>query len=70
MKKKFVLTDPVGRYMTAVYDDEEGLLKVTTYLYPQEGVPIEEALEMSGFKILQEETFEKPKVVSLPKKGE
>ena len=68
--KKFVLTDAVGRYMTAIYDEDERLLKVTMHLYPQEGVPIEEALIESGFRILEEQIIEKPKVVSFPKKGE
>ncbi len=65
MKQRFQLEDPKGRYMTAEYDDDKGVLMVTTYLQPEPGVPIEETLENAGFMITSKMNVEKPQIVNL-----
>jgi hypothetical protein len=70
VKKRYELTDALGRYLTAEYDEDKGLLMVTTYLHPKPDVPIEEALRESGFIITSEMTVEKPQLVSLKPKGD
>lgn len=65
MKRRYELEDGKGRYLTAEYDEEEGLLMVTTYLHPEPDVSIEQTLKEAGFQILSKMDVVKPQVVKI-----
>jgi hypothetical protein len=69
MIKIYELSDREGRYIKASYDDKKRLVKVTMFMYPKDGVSIEEVFEICGFNIETEMVMESPILVPLKKKG-
>lgn len=67
MIQKFEITDKNNRYITCRYDTEKNILIVTTYLYPDKNVSIEETFEKCGFTIISKKNIENPKIITLTK---
>lgn len=63
MKKRYLLDDGTGKDITAELED--GVLNVKMTFFVDKDLTIEEVCENIGWKVVEEQTFEKPKLVTL-----
>lgn len=67
MRQRFEMRDKKGRLAICEFDEDRGLLKVTTHFYPDLKVPIEEVLKNVGYTITSKKDIEDPKIIPLTK---
>ena len=66
MKVIYTLMDDNSRDMRATLED--GILKVTMEFFVDKGLTIEEVCEIIGWKVIEKQEIEPPKVIKLERK--